>query len=172
MPEQSTASVENDGQEQPKTFTQEDVNRIVADRLKRAKADVPENIDELKAKAARFDELEEASKTELQKAQEEAQAAKSELESLKAAKAHADLVSSVAAKTGIPANLLHGETEEELERSASELSAYIEANKPGYPTDKGGAASAKPMNLQEQLKNATSAADRVRIRAAYNAQLR
>lgn len=52
-----------------RTFTQADVDRIVQDRLARVKA--PTDYDELKAKAARLDEIEEANKTELQKLQEQ-----------------------------------------------------------------------------------------------------
>jgi hypothetical protein len=48
-----------------KTFTQADVDRIVADRLARAK---PKDYDDLKAKASKLDELEAASATEQEKA--------------------------------------------------------------------------------------------------------
>ena len=61
-----------------RTFTQADVDRIVQDRLARAKATPPSDYDDLKAKAARLDELEAANKTELEKAN--ARAAKLERE--------------------------------------------------------------------------------------------
>lgn len=53
--------------EDPKTFTQEDVNRI----LKKAKLEAGD-VAELKRKAAEFDRLSEAQKTELEKATEKA----------------------------------------------------------------------------------------------------
>ena len=56
-----------------KTFTEEDVNRIVTDRLHRERQKYEGiDLDALKEKAAKFDEMEEASKSELQKANEKA----------------------------------------------------------------------------------------------------
>lgn len=51
--------------EPDRTFTQADVDRLIADRLKRAK---PADYDELKGKAKRLDDIEAASATELEKA--------------------------------------------------------------------------------------------------------
>lgn len=52
-----------------KTFKQEDVDRIVKDRLKRERQQKYGDYDELKTKASKFDELEEANRSELEKAQ-------------------------------------------------------------------------------------------------------
>ena len=54
--------------EEQKTFTQEEVDALIKKRLARVKSDVPADYEELKSKAQKFDELEEANKTELQKA--------------------------------------------------------------------------------------------------------
>lgn len=59
----------------PKSFSQADVDRIVRERLARAKAEPPSDYEDLKAKAAKLDEIEAASKTELEKAQEAARVA-------------------------------------------------------------------------------------------------
>lgn len=56
----------------PRTFTQDDVDRIVQDRLARARNTPPADYEELKARAAQLDEIEQQSKTDLQKAQERA----------------------------------------------------------------------------------------------------
>jgi hypothetical protein len=53
-----------------KTFTQAQVDRLIQDRLARAKK--PDDYDDLKKRAAQYDELQESQKTELQKAQERA----------------------------------------------------------------------------------------------------
>lgn len=58
-----------------RTFTQAELDRIVQDRVARAKKDAPADYDDLKAKAARLDEIEEANKTEIQKATDRAAAA-------------------------------------------------------------------------------------------------
>lgn len=54
-----------------KTFTQAELDRIVQDRLARQKSQFAD-YDDIKARAAKFDELEEQNKTELQKAQDRA----------------------------------------------------------------------------------------------------
>lgn len=61
----------NNGSEenQNKTFTQEEVNSIIGERLAR-QAEKYSDYDELKNKAAEYDKAQEASKTELQKTQE------------------------------------------------------------------------------------------------------
>ena len=65
--------------------TQEQFDEMIKERLERAKKSaIPEDYEDLKAKAAKLAELEEKDKTELQKAQEDAAAAKKELESLRA----------------------------------------------------------------------------------------
>lgn len=57
-----------------KTFTQADLDRIVTERLNRQKAQFGD-YDALKAKAADFDKLQDANKSELEKAQEAARKA-------------------------------------------------------------------------------------------------
>ncbi len=67
-----------------RTFTQAELDAIVADRLARERAKYPD-YETFKAKAARYDAAEEAGKSELQKATEQAAALKSELDGLKKA---------------------------------------------------------------------------------------
>ena len=78
MSEQNT-SMGNDSQAEEKTFTQDDVNRIVQSRIVEVKNKYAD-YDDLKAKATKFDEMEEAEKTELQKATEKADALQAQLE--------------------------------------------------------------------------------------------
>lgn len=52
-----------------RTFSQEDVDRIVRDRLARAKTDPPADYEDLKAKAARLAEIETSQLSDLEKAQ-------------------------------------------------------------------------------------------------------
>ena len=81
---QGQATVENNIPEGQKTFTQAELDSIVADRLKRERAKY-EGFEELKSKAAKFDELEETRKSELQKATERAEKLQGELDSIKKA---------------------------------------------------------------------------------------
>jgi hypothetical protein len=61
-----------------KTFTQEELNQIVADRVARAK---PADYDEAKAAMAELNSIKEGQKTDLQKAQEAAESRKQERDS-------------------------------------------------------------------------------------------
>ena len=62
----------------PETFTQADVDRIVKERVQRERAKFAD-YDDLKAKASRFDEIEDANKTEIEKARERVKAVEDEL---------------------------------------------------------------------------------------------
>ena len=122
-------------EEASKTFTQAELDKIVGERLSRERAKY-EGFDELKAKAAKFDEMEEANKTELQKMSEKAQALQTELDSLKKAATIRDLRDKVAKETGVPASLLTGDTEEACKVQAEAIKEF--ANPSSYPTVKDG----------------------------------
>lgn len=66
-------------------------------------------------KAKSYDELQEASKTELQKAKEAAAKAEKEVEALKADAELRELRRKIAKKAGIPENLVFGADEDEME---------------------------------------------------------
>lgn len=90
------------------------------------------------------DAAEEASKSELQKAVERAEALKAELDEIKAEQARHALISQVAKDSGVDAELLaamRGSTEDEIKAHADLLKAKFAAV-PGYkadPHDQGGA---------------------------------
>lgn len=80
---------------------------------------------------ARVKEFEDREKTEAQKLQEERDQAQKDLATERAARLRAE----VAATKGVPAALLSGSTQEELEKSAAELIAWR-----GEPASPDGAA--------------------------------
>ena len=135
------------GQETPEqqTFTQDDVNRIVAKRVAKYA-----DYDELKQKAAKFDEQVEAGKSELQKATEKASSLQAELDALKQAESIRVMREEVANAKGIPAKLLTGTTAEECEAQAADLLAWAEKTGSGYPKipDGGDPISTKPVRDQ------------------------
>jgi len=96
--------------------SQEMLDRIIGARIDRVKKQYA-GFDELKAKAAQFDELQEASKSELQRVQERA----AQLEQELAAERFNALRAGVAAAKGVPASALSGTTREELEASGDAL---------------------------------------------------
>ena len=124
--------------------SQEELNRIIAERIRRVEAkyaDTPE----LRRKAAQFDAIAEAQKTELQKIQDRAEAAEKRAADLEAAetKRQADAEAAaqvtawktkIAEDTGIPASALRGNTLDELREHAKEIKALL----PDPSTRRGG----------------------------------
>jgi len=101
---------------------------------------------ELKVKADRFDEIEEAAKTELQRAQERADSAEGALSAIKAAQVIQDIKSQISKRYkdegyDIPASALRGSDEEELEEHALELKALLP------PPPKPGSVPAEGRNV-------------------------
>ena len=122
--------------EQPKTFTQADVDRIVQERLKRDRGERAD-YDELKEKAAKYDQISTQANAEME-------TLRKELDGYKHAEAVRKVRESVAAEMEIPANLLTGETEEECKAQASAIKAYA---RPAYPSVRDGG---EPQNTQGQ----------------------
>lgn len=112
-----------------KTFSQDELNAIVNDRLKREREKYA-GFDALKEKAERLDQLEEASKSEIQKMTEKADRLQAELDDIKHAESIRQIRAKVAKETGIPENLLTGETEEDCAAQAEAIKAFA---KPTYP---------------------------------------
>ena len=120
-----------------KTFTQEEVNGIVNDRLARERKKY-EGIDleALKSKAAKFDEMEAANKSELEKANDKVQALEAELNGIKKANELNAMRENVAKEIGIPANLLTGDSEEECRAQGEAIKEF--ATPSGYPSLRDG----------------------------------
>lgn len=122
-------------EQQEAKFTQADLDRIVKDRLTREREKYGD-YDALKAKADKFDEIEEASKTELQKATEKAKALQDELDAFKKAESLRTMREKVAHDTGVPASLLTAESEDACKEQAKQI---LEFSRPsGYPQVKDG----------------------------------
>lgn len=134
----ATLNNENTQTEDQKTFTQSELDAIVSDRLKRERGKY-QDYEALKQKAEQFDKLEEANKTELQKATEKATALEAELNELKKNAEIRSLRDKVAKENGIPAELLSGSTEEECMAQAKALIAFRESSSnTGYPSVRDG----------------------------------
>lgn len=127
--EETTVKAPEAETQETKTFTQEEVNSIVQERLFKERKKY-EGFDEIKAKADKFDEMEEASKTELQKANDRVKNLETELNALKAENEVKAIREKVSQATSIPTNLLTGATEEECLAQAQAIRAF--AN-PSYP---------------------------------------
>ena len=143
-----------------KTFTQAEVDAIVSDRLKRERSKHAEyaDYDALKEKAEKYDAMEAANKSELEKSIERATALQAELDTLKSENAVRDLRAKVAEETGVPANLLTGTTEDDMREQASAILEYAKPS--GYPNvrDAGEATGkGKPTTRQQFAEWANNA---------------
>lgn len=120
--------------------TQEDLNSIIAARLSREREKYA-GFDDLKAKAARLDEIEEQGRTELEKALARAEAAEksvAERDAADEAKRAADeaavalaaVAKQVAETKGVPFEALRGSSKDELEAHAEVLAGLQGTGKP------------------------------------------
>ena len=135
---QETVNQENETVEvetETKTFTQDEVNRIIGERVAREREKYAD-YDSLKDKASKFDEIEEANKTELEKATEKANALQAELDGLKQAEAIRTMRDEVSAETGVPTHLI---TATDKEEAMEQAKAILEFTTPSaYPQVRDG----------------------------------
>jgi DNA repair ATPase RecN len=173
-----TAPMEQSGNggNEPKTFTQEQVNRMIQERVARVKHEEPADYAELKAKAARLDEIEEANKSDLQKATDAAAKAKAaadewkaKFEALEAEQARMTSVQAMAAQYKVDAGTL-SRMSGDVEDNAKYL-ADLESKRPKYGSMSDGGDKQPPaQTLAEALKGVKSTAERIRIREEFNAK--
>lgn len=150
--------------ESNRTFTQAEMDAIISDRLKRERAKYAD-YSELQAKAAKYDEAEEANKSELQKAVEERDALKSQLEKLESEKAHAEAVAKAAAAHKVDAALL-ARMSGDVEENAAYL-AQTMANAPKFGEVADGGEATPPTVTRETIDAIKDPVERVRARAEH-----
>ena len=78
-----------------------------------------------KSAADRLAEIEEAQKTELQKAQERAEAAEKRAAEFESKQQIAEWKEAISAKTGVPVGVLRGTTEEDIKAHAESLKQFL-----------------------------------------------
>ena len=115
-----------------KLFTQEEVNGF----FKKRYSDLMSKVTEYEEKAKKYDEMEEANKTELQKATERAEKLQAELSAMKHSEEIRVIREKVAKETGVPSSLLTGDTEEACTEQANGILSFKSPS--GYPTIKDG----------------------------------
>jgi hypothetical protein len=111
--------------------SQDALDYIIRDRLSRERSKYSD-YETLKAKADKYDEVEAANQTELEKAQNALKTAQEERDRIAADKLRLE----VASEKNVPAKLLAGTTREELEAAADELLSWsggVAADKPNSP---------------------------------------
>lgn len=156
-----------DTQAEAKTFTQDELDKIVSERLERERKKYADYAD-LKKTAAEFERLRESQMTE----QEKLQARLAELEKqlldkeLEAVEAQQRLMRArVAEQMGLPVALaerLTGTTEDELKTDAAKLQELLSAQTGGPPK-----ASSKQGAPENRAPSATTVGDMIRRAAGY-----
>lgn len=160
------------GAAEAKTFTQEEVNAIVEKRIARVKSTPPDDYEELKAKAAKYDELEEAKKSELEKANDatakatkSAEEWKSRFEALEAERQRAQLVREKAQEHGVDPEML-ARMEGDVEENAKFLKSRDEA-KPKFGDMHDGGEQRQAAQTLEDIRAIKNPTERLRARAEY-----
>lgn len=128
-------------QSQEQSFSQDDVNRIVQDRLDRERKKF-EGFDEYKAAAERLQSVE----TEKQKLADQ-------VAEFEAKTQHDQLVAEVAESSGVPQDLLRGSTKEELEAHAEQLMSHLKASGPVIPGQEHKPKTVTSDPMREFTKN-------------------
>lgn len=113
-----------------KTFTQAEVDAIIGDRLAREKAKYSD-YEDLKTKAEEYDRQQEASKSELQKAQEKSAKLQAKIDSMEKQEKVRQIRSKAAKDSGVPEELLTGEDEETCKAQAEAILKFAKGSK--YP---------------------------------------
>lgn len=128
---------QEDAQNTEKTFTQSEHDAILRDRLKRDREKYAD-YDALKEKATKFDEIEAANKSELEKANEKVKTLQAELDGIKKAQELKDMRTKIATENNVPTDLLTGNTEEECTAQAEKLKEFISASGVPMSVSDGG----------------------------------
>lgn len=136
------------GNSTEKMLSESEVNRIVQERLAREREKFAD-YEALQQKASKLTELEEANQSEIEKAQkraEEAEARAKKIEDDLKQERLAGLRSRIAREKGVPEKRVKyviGETEEEIESSATDLAGETEPSpSPGFVPTAGTGGSA------------------------------
>lgn len=124
-------SQETQTQEPEKIFTQAEVNSFLKREEEKIKAKYADYAD-LQAKASKLDELEEANKSALEKANEKAAKLQAELDGIKKAAELREMREKIATDNNIPVELLTGATEEECTKQVETIKTLLNAQ--GIPT--------------------------------------
>lgn len=140
---------ENEEKQESKTFTQDEVNSLLAAEKRKASERFAD-YDDVKSKALKFDEFEASSRTDLEKALERASQAEARAAAYEQKEQIAAFAADIVKGSDVPAHVLRGSTREELEQHFEELKALTPAPAPvkrvsapaGKATGDGGGSRA------------------------------
>lgn len=123
--------------QEEKRFTQAEMNAIITDRLNRERSKYAD-YDDLKAKAENADAAQAAGRAELEKAQRRADDLQKQLDDIAKANEIKSIKQKVFEETGVPVDLLTGQTEADCRAEAHRILAF---RAPKYPEVPDGGTS-------------------------------
>lgn len=135
-----------------RTFTQAELDAIIGDRLAREREKYSD-YESLKDKASKYDEAEEANKSELQKATERAETLQRQLDALTKQNELREIRLKVANEYSVPSNLLTGESEEKCIEQAKAVVEYAKPQTYPQVKDSGEARSRGSAATRDQFAN-------------------
>ena len=118
-----------------------------------------------KEKADRLDAIESQAPT-IEAMQARVKQLEDDAERMREEARRASMLAAVSEETGVPASLLHGDTEDDLRASAKAVADFAAKSAPGYPSDKGGGAGAGQVS-RESIEKIKNPAERVMMRAQH-----
>lgn len=140
---------------EPRMFTQEEVDRLIGERLFREREKYA-GFDTYKEKAEKYDAAEEASKTELQKAQDRAEKLQAQLDGMLKADELRKIREKVSQETGVPVVLLTAEDEEGCKAQAQGILDFSKPARASVP-DRGevrpGPGGSTAKQFEDWFKN-------------------
>lgn len=119
--------------------SQEELNKLIGERIGKVKSQFAD-YDTLREKASKFDEVQEQSKSELQKAQERAQAAEKRATEFE----HTALKTRIASEMGVIPEVIQGSDEETMRASAQRVLDWANQGKRTPPPAKKLASGSAP----------------------------
>lgn len=159
------SNIQHDPEEPDQTatreYTQAQIDEIVAKRVARVKKQYGD-YEDMKKKAAKFDEIEAANKSELEKLTEQNQKLAAQL----AEREHAALIQAACIKHGVPADcmdLVTGVDEDSIDKAAEKVAKLVSASvKP--PKGPSGTEGRQPQgngspSIDEQIRVAEAKGD-------------
>lgn len=156
--------------------SQAELDRIIAERLSRERSKYAD-YEDLKAKAQRLAEIEEANKTEAQRSAEQLAELQARVAEYETREQIAGWKAEVAEATGVPASVLAGSTLEEIEAHAESLKPLIappSSTPAAPPVPTVGQFPATPpgnVPIHDQIAAAEKAGDKALVAALKAMQL-
>lgn len=143
MAENITENIQAGGtgtENQEKTFTQEEVNKMISERVSREKAKFAD-YEQLKEKAGKYDQTVESGKSDLEKAIARAEQAEKKLNDMEKAEFARTIRAKVAKEMGVPENALSGSDEDTCKAQAQAMLDFFKPD--SYPQVKDGGENNK-----------------------------